>query len=235
MHDRNWERVAGYAGLVAVLAFVVPGFVGMGTPPKPSDPDTVYKSYLVAHHAAIMRGVWLNGLGAVLVLWLGSGLRSTIRRHAAGESQLSTLVFGTFVLAAAQLCLAAAMTGGLVYKALPGASANTVRMISDTTSFITGETLGITTAVAAAMIAVTALAAKALPRPVGAISAVAAAVNFAGSLTIFSTRGFFSAEGAYTFVGLIVTMVWLISLSVALIRPAEATAPVTVASALPVA
>jgi hypothetical protein len=74
------------------------------------------------------------------------------------------------------------------------------------------------------------LATRTLPRPVGVISAVAAAVNLAGSMTVFTSRGFFSLEGAFGFVGLVVTMVWLISLSVALIRPAmagaEAVSPV---------
>ena len=230
MHDRNWERVAGYAGLAAVLLFVVPTFVGAGTMPKASDRDTVFKTYLLGHHAYIMRGMWLTTLGAVLVVWLGSGIRSALRRHDSEGAHLATLVFALFVAAGIILGISNALTGGLAYKALAGTSPATVRTVFDTSAFLTTTVLGLVTTVAASILAVEALATRNLPRHVGVTSAAAAAVNLAGSLTIFTSRGFFSLEGAYGFVGLAVSMVWLISLSVALIRPAlaraEAVSPV---------
>lgn len=230
MHDRNWERVAGYAGLAAVLLFVVPTFVGAGTMPKASDRDSVFKAYLLSHHAYIMRGMWLSTLGAVLVVWLGSGIRSALRRHDSEGGHLATLVFSLFVAAAVVLGIANALTGGLAYKALAGTSPATVRTIFDIGAFMTATMLGLVTTVAASVVAVAVLTTRILPRPVGVISAVAAAVNLAGSMTVFTSRGFFSLEGAFGFVGLVVTMIWLISLSVALIRPemagADAVSPV---------
>jgi hypothetical protein len=222
MHDRNWERVAGYAGLAAVLLFVVPTFVGAGTMPKSTDSDSVYKTYLLNHHAYLMRGMWLSTLGAVLLVWLGSGLRSSLRRHDRESDHLATLVFSLFVVAAVILGVSNALTGGLAYKALPGTSPAVVRSILDMGGFMTTTMLGFVTTVAASVLAVAALASRILPRYVGVTSALAAAVSLVGSLTIFRNHGFFSLEGAYGFVGLVVAMVWLISLSVALIRPAMA-------------
>ncbi|HZT64526.1 MAG TPA: hypothetical protein VFA11_01930 [Acidimicrobiales bacterium] len=232
MHDRNWERVAGYAGLAAVILFVVPTFVGTGTFPKPSDPDTVFKSYLVAHHSAVMRAVWFNSMAAVLVLWLGSGVRSTITRHDDTEASLATTVFAFFVAAAVTLGISFALEGGLAYKAVANTSPSTVRALNDIGSVIGTTFLGVITAIAAALVAVAALSSRALPAYVGWTAAAAAAANLAGSLTIFTNKGFYSLEGAFGFVSLIVTMIWLISLSVALIRPAEATAP-AMAPAMP--
>lgn len=230
MHDRNWERVAGYAGLAAVLLFVVPTFVGAGTMPKASDRDAVFKTYLLNHHAFVMRGMWLSTLGAVLVVWLGSGIRSALRRHDGEGGHLATLVFSLFVAAAVILGISDALTGGLAYKALSGTSAATVRTVFDTSAFMVGTFVGLITTVAASILAVEALATRTLPRYVGVTSAAAAAVNLAGSLTIFTSRGFFSLEGAFGLVGLAVTMVWILSLSMALIRPAlagaEAVSPV---------
>lgn len=230
MHDRNWERVAGYAGLAAVLLFVVPTFVGAGTMPKASDRDAVFKTYLLSHHAFVMRGMWLSTLGAVLVVWLGSGIRSALRRHDSEGGHLATLVFALFVAAGVVLGISNALTGGLAYKAVAGTSAATVRTIFDTGAFMTTTMLGLVTTLAASVLAVASLATRTLPRYVGVTSAAAAAVNLAGSLTIFTSRGFFSLEGAFGFVGLAVTMVWIVSLSIALIRPAmagaEAVAPV---------
>lgn len=230
MNDRNWERVAGFAGLAAVLLFVVPTFVGAGTMPKSTDSDSTFKTYLLNHHAYEMRGMWLSALAAVMVLWLGSGVRSALRRRDAGEGHLATMVFSLFVAAAIMLGMSAALTGGLVYKALPGTSPAEVRTIFDIGVFLTTTVLGMVTTVAAALVAVEAITAKAMPRHVGVTSAAAAAVSLAGSLTVFTSRGFFSLEGAFQLVSLVVTMVWLISLSVALIRPqlaaAEAVAPV---------
>jgi hypothetical protein len=230
MHDRNWERVAGYAGLAAVLLFVVPTFVGAGTMPKASDHDSVFKAYLINHHAYIMRGMWLTALAAVLVLWLGSGVRSALQRHDSEGGHLATMVFALFVAAAVILGISSALEGGLAYKAVAGSSPAVVRTLFDISAFMGTTVLGLVTTVAASVIAVAVLATRTLPRPVGVISAVAAAVNLAGSMTVFPSRGFFSLEGAFGFVGLVVTMVWLISLSVALIRPAmagaEAVSPV---------
>ncbi|HZU71920.1 MAG TPA: hypothetical protein VE990_04040 [Acidimicrobiales bacterium] len=232
MHDRNWERVAGYAGLAAVVLFVAPSFIGNGTMPKPSDSDSAFKSYLLAHHAYSMRLAWLTSLAAVLVLWLGAGIRTAIRRHDDHEASLASTVFSLFAVAAATLGISSAIGGGLSYKALANTSPSVVRVLTDVTTFMTTTFLGLVTAVAASMIAVAALSARAMPSYVGATSVAAAAVNLAGSLTIFTTRGFYSLEGAFAYVGLVVTMVWLISLSVALVRPSEATSPV-MAPAMP--
>ena len=230
MHDRNWERVAGYAGLAAVLLFVIPTFVGAGTMPKASDPDSVYKTYLLNHHAYVMRGMWLSTLGAVLTVWLATGLRSTLRRHDPNGGHLATMVFALFVVAAGVLGISNALTGGLAYKALPGISPAVVRTVFDIGAFMTTTMLGLVTTVAASVIAVAALATRSMPQYVGWTSVLAAGVNLVGTMTIFTSRGFFSLEGPFAFVGLAATMVWLISLSVALIRPAmagaEAVAPV---------
>jgi hypothetical protein len=234
MHDRDWQRVAGYAGLAAVLLFVVPTFVGAGTMPKASDPDSVYKTYLINHHAYVMRGMWLNALAAVLVIWLGTGVRSALRRHDSEAGQMASLVFSLFVAAGVLLGISSALTGGMAYKALPGISPAVVRTVFDIGAFMTGTVLGLVTTVAAAVIAVAALGTRTLPRAIVVTSAAAAAVNFVGSLTVFTSRGFFSLEGAFGFVGLAVTMVWLISLSLALIRPAMAGAD-AVAPVAPVA
>lgn len=234
MHDRNWERVAGYAGVAAVLLFVIPTFVGSGTMPKASDPNSVYKTYLLNHHAYVMRGMWLNCLGAVLIVWLASGVRSTLRRHDPNGGHLATLVFSLFIVAAALLGISSALTGGMAYKALPGISPAVVRTVFDIGAFMTGTMLGLVTTVAASVIAVAALATRSMPQYVGWTSILAAGVSLAGSMTVFTSRGFFSLEGAFGFVGLAAAMVWLISLSVALIRPAMAGAD-AVAPVAPVA
>lgn len=233
MNERNWERVAGYAGVVAVLAFVVPGFVGTGTMPKPSDPDTTFKTYMVMHHAAVMRMVWLQALGAVLILWLATGIRSHLARRDDSGGHIGNLVFGLFGLAAAILGVMSAVEGGLAYRVVAETSPATVRLYTDVVAFLGNGVLGLTTMLAAAVLAVAVLANGSMSRAVGWISAAAAAVSLATSLTVFTTRGFFSLEGSFLLIQLIVTMIWLLALSVNLIQPARAEAPAAVAPMVP--
>lgn len=224
-HERNWERLAGYAGIVAVLAFVVPGFVGTGTALKPSDPDRVYKTILVSHHAAVIRQDWFEALGAVLILWLASGIHSFMRRNDEAGTIMANLVFALFVLAAGVLGVSAAIEGGLVYRVASETSPATVRLVYDITAFLGGGVLALTTMLAAAVIAVAALTARAMSRVVGYVSVVTAAFNLATSLTVFTANGFFSLEGAFGTVQNILIMLWLLALSVDLIRPAKAPVP----------
>lgn len=231
MHGHNWERVAGCAGIVAVLAFVVPGFVGTGRPPTPSDTDSVYKAILLAHHSAIMRQVWLLAFGAVMMLWLGSGVQSFIHRHDERLASLASLIFGLFVMAAGLLGASAAVEGGLVYRVTGETSpAPVVRLGYDIFSFLGNDSLAMVTMLGAAVVAVAALAAHAMSRAVGYVSVVTAAVNLATSLTVFTTKGSFSLEGSFTDIGQIVTMVWLLALSVDLIRPTKAPAVAPIVS-----
>lgn len=225
MHERNWETVGGYAGIVAVLSFVVPGFFGTGTSLKPSDPDRVYKTILVSHHAAVIRQDWFQALGAVLIVWLASGIHSFMRRHDEANASMANLVFALFVLAAGMLGVSAAIEGGMVYRVASETSPATVRLVYDMTAFLGSGVLALTTMLAAAVIAVAALTARAMSHVVGYVSAVTAAVSLAASLTVFTTKGFFSLEGTFGTLENIVTMVWLLALSVALIRSAKAVVP----------
>ena len=113
---RRLEQAAPLTGLV-FLALLVSSFVVGGSPPDAGDPTEEVLSFWRDHDDAQIAAALLGGFAAVLLVWFGAVVRTSLRGAERERDRLATTAFGGFLLIAA---------GGLALAGFQFTAADTV-------------------------------------------------------------------------------------------------------------
>lgn len=190
-------RVAGLAGIVFVVAVAAPGFA-TGSPPDPGDPAAKWLAYYQDHHSALVLVQLLGLIGTFFAFFYFAKLITVLRRSE-GETAPLTV--------AAVIAIATVATLGAVGSVLAGAAAFrlggsehvdavTLQAVVDASS-IAFAFLGLPLAAFFTAAGLLMRASSRLPAWLGVAYLVGAVPEAAGSLTVLSSTGQFSPNGAF--------------------------------------
>jgi hypothetical protein len=218
------RRMGGLAGILFAVCAVVSIFLP-GTPPKADEVGKI-SSYLVDHRGGILASNYLIGLGfAFFLLFLGSlrthfgaagrdGLRPGSAPLAAGVAGGVLVLAGTGVLNAAAFQVS---TSPAVNHALYN--------LGNDIFFMSGFAFAAFFLSSAIAIAGT----GALPSALCPAGVLVALINVVSPVGLFAKSGFFAIGGAYGFITPLASLLWVVAVSVVLLR-ATAAQPRTAAS-----
>lgn len=210
---RRWDASTGIAA--AVLMAV--GFFLPGTPPKADDTAAQITTFLVDKRSEILTGDFLVGLGAVAFIWFLGSLRSYLRSAEGGAGRLSAAAFGGGIAGTAVLIAAISLltTGAFAVAELGDDTVN--RALYDASAFL-GIAAGFAFAVLLGAASCSAARSGALPRWLVWLGSLGAVAQLVSTVGMFAKSGFFAVGGEFLFVGFFLALIWIIAVSVVMIR-----------------
>ena len=221
MNDANYRRLGAMAGIAAMVLIVV-GFFLPGAPPKADDPVTEFTDFLVDKRGALLAGTMLIGLGAALLLTFFSALRDQLAvggrgnafaREAFGAGIVTVTInlIGTAILAGA-----AFEVGGLGDDVLNRALVDIAAEVFTMAGF----------AVAVFFFAAAAAVSQSggLPRWTVPTGYAVGVIQLVSTVAVFAGSGFFAAGGAFAPLAFLIAAIWIIAVSVVMMRAAPAPA-----------
>ena len=203
------------------MLLLIVGFLLPGEPPKADDPVEEFTSFLVDKRGSVLAQALLIGLGSGLFLFWAGALRS--RLEAAGRTAMTNVFFGGAVASATLNLVGVAIFAGTAFEAASLGDDVLNRALFD----IGTDVLAISGFAVATFFAAASLAAAgtgALPRWAVSTGLVAAAVQLVTTLAVVASSGFFAAGEAFGFLGFFVAVVWIIAVSIAMLRSEPAAA-----------
>ena len=224
----KWERWIPLSGVAFVVLFLV-GYFLPGDPPSIQASGDQWAAWFNAHHRTILMGLLLVTAGFAAFISFVSVLAATLRR--AGEDRLAAVVFGGAMATISFAAVAVTAQAAAAYRIRSEFRPLTKAFVE--LSYVAQTIVGVPISVLMGGAAVAALRSGVLPAWYGGASAVAALVMFtsAGAL---SYKGFYSPDGAYAYISLIVFLVWTL-LTAALLTRLAAGEEVPAAAAAPAA
>ena len=222
----NWDRIAAAMGFTFVALFVA-AFIVFGEGAKLGDSPEEVASYFVDDRSRIVVGLILFGLATIAFAWFVGAIATTLRN--AGEVRLGATVIGSgsAVLGIALVIfgLNAAQVIGIA-EVDPDA-ARTVNIIG----WAFEVTISWPVAAFTLATAVGAMRAGIFPQWLSWASLAGAVVLALGGTTL-AESGFWAADGEFTFITIIVFLVWMLAASWAFMQrvPAEAPRPAAAAA-----
>lgn len=225
MSEDVWPKVGASFGIVTAILLILSFVFGPSeNPPGFDDSAAQVQAFVQDHHDGIQATVTFSFAALAAFAWF---LGSVFYRLRAAEpaARLSAAALAGGVLLAVGGLVGTAGAGAAVYHA-DTLGADSVLALWDLSVFcylffLVGFT------VLAGATGVLALRSAALPRPLGAYSALAAAYAFVvGVVGSFSETGAFSpSDGALGLIALLLLVIWLLATGVTLVRNPRA-APV---------
>jgi hypothetical protein len=226
--DERGRRADAATGIVGAVLLMV-GFALPGAPPKADDVPAEMTAFLTDHRGAILAGDFLAGLGIVALLWFLGSLRSYLRAAEGGEGRLSAASFGGGVAGAGLLLAALAVLSAAAFKVGGLGDDNLNRALFDLSTFL-GFVPGFAFAVLLGAASCSAARSGALPPWLYWLGSVAAVAQLLSTIGLFVESGFFAEGGFFIVLAFLMAAVWVIAVSVVLIRrngvpPVARTAP----------
>lgn len=217
MDDVKWERWAAATGVLA-LALIAIEFIIVPTWPKADAPPTTIVDFFVEHRTAVLLGEYVGGIGGVvLLLWFLGSLRTFLMRAEGTPGRLSSVAFGSGLVAVAIGSSGAAINVVLASQVAEQGDEAVVSAFYTlaNTAFAVfflpiGAMIGATSIVA--------LRTKALPVWYGVTGGVVAIGEIALAGTSTSISGPFSVTGALSSAALLLFGIWLATTSILLIQ-----------------
>lgn len=209
------ERLAAASGLVFLALYVVAILV-VPRAPELSSSNAKVAAYYVQHHRAGLVQTVLLGLAVIAFLWFIGSLVALLR--GAGEARLASVAFAGGIAAAGLALLGMTISGALFMRvALESpAMAGGLHVLVVTAFMLTG----FATATIAFATAIAVWRCKVLPTWYAATTAVAGVLFLLGGGAL-TYSGFYSPDGAYSWISTIAFLVWTLITSAELIQHAE--------------
>lgn len=208
----SWERYAGVGGIVFVIALLGTVFAGAQINPTAS-PATVASS-LLQHRSGELTTVYLQLFAAIPLLVFLVGLRATLYRGEGESPVLAPLAFVTALIGLALVLAAHGILGTLEAYVVKGSGAGTVRAAySLYEGVFTVSDLFLGAFLLASSLVI--LRSHVLPRWTGWAGIVG------GVCLVLDTFSFSNPQsilGLFGFVGFILMLVWVLSISVSMLR-----------------
>jgi hypothetical protein len=212
MADPRWERLGAATGIVFVFLSFLALIIGAG---PGADEDIV--PYFVDNRQRELAQTFLAGLASIFFLWFLGSIWSYLRAAEGGTGRLSAVAFAggivTMVILLFSLTVNTALADGMAQNADPGTSRAFYALViqaSDLTFFPMVAFTG-----ASALVI---LRTKALPAWLGWLGAVVAVLSLSRGTAFFVESGPFSSAGMLENVGIMAFMLWLLLMSILLVR-----------------
>jgi hypothetical protein len=214
MDQARSERLDAAAGIAFVALILIAVFVP-GQPPVATDSIGDIRSFLKDERESLQAATFFTGLAVLAFLWFLGTLRGRLRLAEGGTGRLTAVAFGSgLVLAATALVGQALLLAATLH--LSELDDSTVRALFDASTYVVAM-IGFPAAGLAGGVAAVALRHEALPRAIGALSAVVAACQVIGELALYGEDdSFFGIGGASGFVGFGLFVIWVLAVSVTL-------------------
>jgi hypothetical protein len=222
----NWDRIAAGMGFAFVALFVA-AFISFGEAPKLADSAEEVAAYFVDDRSRVVTGAILFGLATIAFAWFVGAVATTLRN--AGEVRLGATVIaaggGMIGIALVILALNVAQIVG-VAATDPDAAKTINTIVWAFEVIISWPVAAFTLATAAG-----AMRAGIFPQWLSWASLAGAAVIALGGTTL-AESGFWAPDGEYTFLTIIVFLVWMLAASWAFMQRVTAEAPRPAAAAV---
>lgn len=236
--SRSWEQMGAASGLFAALLLVAAFIIFLSTDPgggnTPQLPDIAnaqaVPAFFADHLSAIRAQVMLNSIGIVFFLWFLGTLWSVLRK-AEGEPARGSAIASAGALAGVALTLVGLMLTGTSTLTTSLSQARTVPALY-TAAALAFAFGGAAFTIFFLGVAEVSLRAGGLPKWLGFLAVLAAAVSVFGFVTPYATSGIFNpATGALGFYAhYFAFVVWVLlasaELTLAQSRRRRAAAPV---------
>jgi hypothetical protein len=222
MDKAMWDRVAPGFGVVFAVLFVLGFLLIIGDAPSLDDPAEEIVAYYDDERGKLLTVIVLFGLSIVAFLWFLGSLVHTLRVEA-DESRLAATVLGAGVVTTSLFGGIVLLNAGLTFQIAEDGDASVVAALYD---LIWVSTTLIAYPIAALVFAggVGAMRGGLAPAWFGWASGVAAAAILVSGTT-FAQDGFWAPDGLYNaYVTPTVFLIWVVVLSVLLLRRAVAVA-----------
>jgi hypothetical protein len=206
----NWDRVAASSGIATVVGLVV-GFSMTGSAPNWNASGSVIAQKYASHHDSGLASVIVIGFALMALIWLAATLGSVVR--GSGEHRLASIVVAGAVAFVSIFAIAGVIQWTLYYGSANGDPAITktlfqMQSLAASLAFLPLALMVFATSVGAAR-------AKIFPRWYAGLSGIAALVIVVVVGTV-AHSGFFSPNGGYVLISLLVLAIWLVSTSIVL-------------------
>jgi hypothetical protein len=214
----DWQRIGAVAGILFFVAVVASFF----TPETPDadDPTAKIASSIADDRSAHLLSVYLQGIASFLFIVFVGALWSRLRR-AEAEPGPSVLVALGGLGSAIVILVSSGIFLALIDAAHEGREPAAVRALFelDEVVFIV---IGWTSAAFYAGAALSSLATGSLPRWLGWLAALLAAVFVVAFLGVFSENDEGGVLGRLFFVAILVNFIWILAASIILLREQSA-------------
>ena len=222
----NWDRIAAGMGFAFVALFVA-AFIIFGEAPKLADSAEEVSAYFVDDRSRVVTGAILFGLATIAFAWFVGAVATTLRNG--GEVRLGATVIasggGMIGIALVILALNVAQIVG-VAATDPDAAKTINTIVWAFEVIISWPVAAFTLATAAG-----AMRAGIFPQWLSWASLAGGAVIALGGTTL-AESGFWAPDGEYTFLTIIVFLVWMLAASWAFMQRVTAEAPRPAAAAV---
>jgi hypothetical protein len=215
----DFKRVAGWAGLTAVLLFVL-SLVFAGSTPAPEDGVAEIGEYLASNQAAHNAGLLFGAVAVIpLVMFLAGFLVPFMRSDREHGEAFSIVIFGGLLLLGAGAAVGQSALGVLLLRGGSGLDAPTARALWDLQSMgYGGGVIAIT--IFAGGVAMAVFRRAVMSAWVGQLSAFVAVLGPLGLFTLLSDTNA-ALLGYLPFLGF---LIWLLAISVNMVRSSAAAA-----------
>ena len=226
MEDSKWERWSALGGILFVVLIVVSAFMP-GTPPKPSDSAAKIAKFFGDNGDAIRWAALVGAVGTIGLFWFLGGVWRVLRRAEGGDPRLTVVAVAGAIFAAVM-----GAVGSITLSAVGIAGVSGSGGASGTKFFfVLATNLGVGTAIGIAVFlgafSAVILHTGVFPKVLGWFGALLALVAVAATASVSSTRDVFVVLGFVAFLGF---GLWVLIISVMMLRGTGAEAPAASAS-----
>lgn len=237
MNDLKVLRWTGACGVAAGVLLLVlsPLYMVPGTPPSLGD-EALFSEYVIRSNTIHITTKLVDVVYLVGLIVFAAGLRHLIRRVRPDYEWLAALVFGSALVATANLLIFEALAGGAALDTFTKPNPTVVRALTEAS--LASQAFGfILTALFLAAASYAILATRALPRWTGWLGIGVAVLNLAAVPAIFGGNNFMEAvvtgvtttAGLYAYISVVQGVAyigWLLSVGISMMRvKQEALAP----------
>jgi len=224
--DSKWERWSALGGIIFVILILVGGFLP-GTPVKTSDPASKIAKFVTDKGDEIRWAGYIGALGGVAFFWFLGAVWRVLRRAEGGDPRLTVVAVAGAIFASVMAAIGGVTLSVLGITGVAGAGGvNTTRFIYiASTNLAVGTVFGMAVFVAAFSAVI--LRTGVFPKFLGWFGALIALVALASGGIVASTRDVFFG---LSFAAFIAFSLWLLIISVMMLRGTGAEAPAASAS-----
>jgi hypothetical protein len=211
------DQVRRWGGAAGIL-FVVIGLVSLflpGTPPK-ADEISKITSYFADKRGSILAGNYLVGIAFAFFLFFVGALRAHLGA-ADPDVRPGSAVLAGGIVAAVMVFAGSAVINGAVFQVSAAGDANLNHALYDVANdLFVYSGFGFVVFFGGAAVAISATGA--LPSFLAPAGVVAAVLNAIAPVALFAKTGFFAIGGAFGFVAPLVTILWILTASIVMVR-----------------
>ncbi|HEY2959075.1 MAG TPA: hypothetical protein VGM21_12835 [Actinomycetota bacterium] len=216
---RGWERAGAAVGIAAVvLLFVGEVLGGDDVHPTATDSGQHVTAFYAANHAGVLAGSYVHGVALMLLLWFAATLAGVVR--AGGQDAMATLIATASAVTAGVVGLWLVVTATLAFGAGPGQDPGAAQVLYQL-RYLAQTFWSLPVAALTGATAVGVLRGRVLPRWHGWFSAATALAFLLGG-TDMARTGLFAADGDYGFLLFWLLPLWLVVISIGLLRSPRA-------------